>query len=192
MHDIGSRVCKPNQDLWFEFSQNQDSWSVFLSELASEGPFPTSYKKDTRRSSYKKDTRSGMKFGEFATQRVQLQQYQLFPLSLRVVLSVSILQLLVSVGEQMVSARRLQTNQGWSQGWTLWESWKWLLERFKLMNRKRKNSAVYSNWVAHLSWWSMKMVSGLGTSHQEFIILIISVWDGFGNWRKWDTFLGIS
>jgi len=60
-----------------------------------------------------------MKFGEFATQRVQLQQYQLFPLSLRVVLSVSILQLLVSVGEQMVSARRLQTNQGWSQGWTL-------------------------------------------------------------------------
>jgi len=60
-----------------------------------------------------------MKFGEFATQRVQQQQYQLFPLSLRVVLSVSILQLLVSVGEQMVSARRLQTNQGWSQGWTL-------------------------------------------------------------------------
>jgi hypothetical protein len=55
-----------------------------------------------------------MKFGEFATQRVQLQQYQLFPLSLRVVLSVSILQLLVSVGEQMVSARRLQTNQGWT------------------------------------------------------------------------------
>jgi hypothetical protein len=60
-----------------------------------------------------------MKFGEFVTQRVQQQQYQLFPLSLRVVLSVSILQLLVSVGEQMVSARRLQTNQGWSQGWTL-------------------------------------------------------------------------
>jgi len=66
-------------------------------------------------------------------------------------------------------------------GWILWEPWKWLLEMFKLMNSERKNSAVYSSWIAYLScWWWMKMVSCLGTSHQKFIILIIPVWGGFG------------